>query len=50
MKRAKYVRRGNGGKVASILTILLLFALFSATCFPLSRALQKVDLLVLARD
>ena len=28
MKRAKYVRRGNGGKVVSILTILLLFALF----------------------
>ena len=43
MKRAKYVRRGNGGKVVSILTILLLFALFSATCFPLSHALQKVD-------
>lgn len=43
MKRAKHVRRGNSGKVVSILTILLLFALFSATCFPLSHALQKVD-------
>ena len=43
MKRAKHFRRENSGKTASVLATLLLFTLFSSTCFPLSRALQRVE-------
>lgn len=40
LRRAKHFKKGHGGKIASVFATLLLFTLFSGTCFPLSHALQ----------
>ena len=43
MRRAKHFKKRSGERAIPILATLLLFTLFSSTCFPLSQALRTEE-------